>query len=529
MQLDTRLPLMAGQRQPMQFAPESQLQTLSRIAPGINALRGVQQQQMETAEAVRKQQAYQQFQSEVAKAFPGGVKELARVFMTQGTTPQHFEVGQKLMQTAMEEDERQRIFGGGGGAPAMAEQPAAMPAAAPEAVPEMDFGAAGGARPVNAMMAQAAPAPMGAPAAPAKMLDYAGRQYSSEQVGQMLQSRSPQLQQLGRAIADANKPQGGDKDEVRSRMRAMGLPETQEGFAQYFRITQPQLGLSEQRFELEKQRAEMDRLRFQASQAKSEADARTAQRNLALAERRYELSVRQFELTSDPSYQARLAAAKTTASETAKSDVAALSEAPVAIEQGQRALALLNRMVGNPKGKGAETQPHPGFQGVVGATFVPGARLVQGTAEADFDAMLEQVLGGAFLEAYERLKGTGQITEIEGKKATQAISRMGRAVSEAEFMQAAKEFRSALETAMERTSTRLERARTRTEPPVPQAGTRPPAAAAPASAAPAGPPTGRTFPPPPQAAIDALRRGQGTDAQFDAIFGPGAAAKARGR
>lgn len=45
MQLDTRLPLMAGQRQPMQFAPESQLQTLSRIAPGINALRGVQQQQ----------------------------------------------------------------------------------------------------------------------------------------------------------------------------------------------------------------------------------------------------------------------------------------------------------------------------------------------------------------------------------------------------------------------------------------------------------------------------------------------------
>jgi hypothetical protein len=511
---------MAAQRQPMQFAPESQLQTLSRIAPGINALRGVQQQQMETAEAVRKQQAYQQFQTEVAKAFPGGAKEMSRVLLTFGTSPEHLELGQKLMLVAEEQDERQRIFGGGAAAPMPDAMPAAMPAAAPEEVPEMDFGAAGGAQPVNAMMAQTAPA---------KMLEYAGRQYSPDQVGQMLQSRNAQLQQLGRAIADANKPQGGDKDEVRSRMRAMGLPETQEGFAQYFRITQPQLGLSEQRFELEKQRAEMDRLRFQASQAKSEADARTAQRNLALAERRYELSVRQFELTSDPSYQARLAAAKTTASETAKSDVAALSEAPVAIEQGQRALALLNRMVGNPKGKGAETQPHPGFQGVVGATLLPGARLVQGTPEADFDAMLEQVLGGAFLEAYERLKGTGQITEIEGKKATQAISRMGRAVSEAEFMQAAKEFRSALETAMERTSTRWDRARTRTEPPVPQAGTRPPAAAAPASAAPAGPPAGRTFPQPTQAAIDALKRGQGTDAQFDAIFGPGAAAKARGR
>lgn len=190
--------MMAAQRQPMQFAPESQLQTLSRIAPGINALRGVQQQQMETAEAVRKQQAYQQFQTEVAKAFPGGVRELARVFMTQGTTPQHFEVGQKLMQTAMEEDERQRIFGGGGAAAPMPDaMPAAMPAAAPEAMPEMDFGAAGGAQPVNAMMAQTAPA---------KMLEYAGRQYSPDQVGQMLQSRNPQLQQLGRSIAEANRP-----------------------------------------------------------------------------------------------------------------------------------------------------------------------------------------------------------------------------------------------------------------------------------------------------------------------------------
>jgi hypothetical protein len=45
--------------------------------------------------------------------------------------------------------------------------------------------------------------------------------------------------------------------------------------------------------------------------------------------------------------------------------------------------------------------------------------------------------------------------------------------------------------------------------------------------APAAPPAPAGFPAPPQAAIDALRRGQGTDAQFDAIFGPGAAARAR--
>jgi hypothetical protein len=279
--------------------------------------------------------------------------------------------------------------------------------------------------------------------------------------------------------------------------------------------------LAEARLDLDTRRVELENARFKAQQTQNEQDARIARRNLQLAERRFDLATRQFELESDPAFQARMASARTVATETAKSDVAALAEAPTAIEQGNRAMALLNRMVGDPKARGTAAQPHPGFQGVVGATLLPGARLVQGTPEADFDAMLEQVLGGAFLEAYERLKGTGQITEIEGKKATQAITRMQRSVSESEFMQAATEFRSALQTALDRTNTRLSTARTRTQPPAPTgAGAQPPAA----PAAPAG-----GFPAPTQAAIDALKRGQGTDAQFDAIFGPGAAAKARGR
>jgi len=49
-------------------------------------------------------------------------------------------------------------------------------------------------------------------------------------------------------------------------------------------------------------------------------------------------------------------------------------------------------------------------------------------------------------------------------------------------------------------------------------------ATAPGRAAPAV-----NLPQPPQAAVDALKQGRGTDAQFDAIFGPGAAARARGR
>ena len=50
------------------------------------------------------------------------------------------------------------------------------------------------------------------------------------------------------------------------------------------------------------------------------------------------------------------------------------------------------------------------------------------------------------MQAYETLKGTGQITEIEGKKATAAITRMNLAQNEKEFIAAAREFQSAIRT-----------------------------------------------------------------------------------
>jgi hypothetical protein len=141
-----------------------------------------------------------------------------------------------------------------------------------------------------------------------------------------------------------------------------------------------------------------------------------------------------------------------------------------------RSLALLNRMVGDPKAKGAAAQPHPGFTGTVGMTFAPGMRFVPGTPEADFQSMLDQVKGGAFLEAYERLKGTGQITEVEGKKATDAITRMGTAISENEFMQAAKELRDVIQTGIDRTNSRIKSAQGRQ-----RGGATPVAPAAPAA------------------------------------------------
>lgn len=147
MQLDTRLPLMAGQRQPMQFAPESQLQTLSRIAPGINALRGVQQQEQQQAEMVRQRQAMQALQNQTRQILgrpDATIKDLADVFYAYGSTPEHFDAANKLTQAYLQEQTTRKEMAqffpsiAGGEAPRNAlAQPAAMPAGS-----EMPAGAA---------------------------------------------------------------------------------------------------------------------------------------------------------------------------------------------------------------------------------------------------------------------------------------------------------------------------------------------------------------------------------------------------
>lgn len=109
-------------------------------------------------------------------------------------------------------------------------------------------------------------------------------------------------------------------------------------------------------------------------------------------------------------------------------------------------LTLIDRMIGSEDGK---TKPHKGFGSYVGFTLRPGARLIDGTPEADFESILKQQLGGNFLQAYETLKGGGQITVIEGEKATAAINRMSKAQSEAEFMAAAKDARKVMRDVLE--------------------------------------------------------------------------------
>jgi hypothetical protein len=74
-----------------------------------------------------------------------------------------------------------------------------------------------------------------------------------------------------------------------------------------------------------------------------------------------------------------------------------------------------------------ELKAAPGLKGIFG---LPGAfPNFPGSAAADAQTRLDQVLGKTFLEAFNTLKGAGQITEIEGKKATDAIARLQKAQS----------------------------------------------------------------------------------------------------
>jgi hypothetical protein len=173
-----------------------------------------------------------------------------------------------------------------------------------------------------------------------------------------------------------------------------------------------------------------------------------------------------------PSVLAAQEAAKTTAQEQAK-EAAAAAAAP-ALAQRERNVAfskergtadakfmesassvveasnegrnILNQMIGDAyidkRGKIVVPKdgrrPHSGFEGVVGLGF-PGMRFVPGSPEADFDKKFKQVVGKAFLKAFNDLRGGGSITEIEGVKATEAITRLSRSISEVEFIRAARE------------------------------------------------------------------------------------------
>lgn len=113
------------------------------------------------------------------------------------------------------------------------------------------------------------------------------------------------------------------------------------------------------------------------------------------------------------------------------------SERQATIDKAEQSLALVEDIIN-----------HPGREGSTGlGSLLP---VIPGTKRADFSAFLEQAQGQAFLQAFESLKGGGQITEVEGKKATQAMARLQTSQSDQQFLESLNDLRGIIETGLRR-------------------------------------------------------------------------------
>ena len=102
--------------------------------------------------------------------------------------------------------------------------------------------------------------------------------------------------------------------------------------------------------------------------------------------------------------------------------------------QGKAALmARIDALINDPNLEDAL-----GFEGIVRG-FASNIGLDPNVARVN--EMIKQVRGEVFLEGFEKLKGAGQITELEGLKAEQAYARLGQMQSHADYVNSLKELR----------------------------------------------------------------------------------------
>lgn len=144
--------------------------------------------------------------------------------------------------------------------------------------------------------------------------------------------------------------------------------------------------------------------------------------------------------TQSPPLQRAIAAEKSGGSLEGERTTAARLDLPAYLDSSA---AMLNKV--------QQLVQHPGMSAAVGAPS-PGKMMgmVPGSEAANFKARLDEIRGGQFLEAFKTLRGGGAITQVEGEKATQAISRMSTSQSEQEFVKAANEFMDVVRRGMER-------------------------------------------------------------------------------
>jgi hypothetical protein len=144
-----------------------------------------------------------------------------------------------------------------------------------------------------------------------------------------------------------------------------------------------------------------------------------------------------------------------------KEQQAAAQALPQVMQQGQTLISGIDQMIGVKDANGKVIVPeHKGLKDVVGTMIPFEYKLGQsGTPAADFKALYDQVKGGAFLEAVQRMKGSGAISEIEGTKATAALTEASTAQSPDAFRAALSKFRDAIQTGMNNAATKAGKGR----------------------------------------------------------------------
>jgi hypothetical protein len=135
--------------------------------------------------------------------------------------------------------------------------------------------------------------------------------------------------------------------------------------------------------------------------------------------------------TADPNAQGAVAAAKEGGQVAAKAQTEAAINLPSVISNADQTVSLIDQALA-----------HPGLSAATGVQGTLDPRnYVAGTDAKDFQIRLDQLKGKTFLEAFNSLKGAGAITDVEGRKAEEAIGRLNRAQSTDEFKKSLSDLR----------------------------------------------------------------------------------------